>query len=145
MAVRRQAAAAPSARLLQRGRVDAVALAGRRWSVLEDMTEVASAAAAMHLDPLHSVARVARRGDGARVGRTREAGPARPAVELLLGAEELRAATRAEIAAGLVIVPELAAEGALGARLSEHAGLLERQLAAPLIIALVDRVVHGCW
>src|SRR5438270_6854479 len=58
-----------SARFLQRGRVDAVALAGWRGAVLEDVAEMAAAAAAVHLQPLHAVARIPLRGDRAGGGR----------------------------------------------------------------------------
>src|SRR5438309_4085605 len=132
-----------SARFLQRCRVDAVALAGWRGAVLEDVAQMAAAAAAVHLHPLHAVARIPLRGDGARVGRAREARPAGAALELVVGAEQLRAAARAHEAPRLVVVPQRSAEGALGALLAEHAILLERQLAAPLIVGLLDLLVHG--
>src|SRR5947208_10244194 len=77
-----------SARLLEGRRVDAVALAGGRRTVLEDVPEMSAAPPAMHLDPLHSVARVALRGHGAWIRGAREAWPAAAAFELLLGAEE---------------------------------------------------------
>src|SRR5260370_25682920 len=96
----------------------------------------------MHLDALHPVADVALGGDGAWVGGSREAGPAAAALELLLGAKELGAAARAKVAAGLVVVPERAGERALGGLLPKHAILLGRQLAAPLLVALLDLVVH---
>src|SRR5438067_10537580 len=97
----------------------------------------------MHPDRSHPVARVALGGDGAAVGRAREPRPAGAAVELGLGAEELGAAAGAEEAAGLVVVPERAGEGALGALLTENAVLLGRQLAAPLLVGLLYALVHG--
>src|SRR2546430_11658317 len=84
-----------SARFLQRCRVDAVALAGWRGAVLEDVAEMAAAAAAVHLHPLHAVARIPLRGHGARVGRAREAPPARAPLGLAAGPGQLRPAARA--------------------------------------------------
>src|SRR5467141_2922518 len=139
----RSSARLESARLLQRRRVDAVALAGRRGPVLEHVAEMTAAPAAVHLHPLHAVARIAFGGDGAGVRRAREARPAGAALELVVGAEQLRAAARAEEAPRLVIVPQRSTEGALGPLLAQHAILLERQLAAPLFVALLDLVVHG--
>src|SRR5581483_3935420 len=132
-----------SGRFLQGRRVDAVALPRWRRSVLEDVTEVAAALAAVDLDALHRVRGVALGGDRPGIGRAREAGPARAALELVLGAKELRAASGAEEAAGLVIVPERARERALRALLPQDAVLLRRQLAPPLLIALLQCVVHG--
>src|SRR5260370_31304454 len=96
----------------------------------------------MHLDALHPVADVALGGDGAWVGGSRDTGPAAAALELLPGAKELGAAARAKVAAGLVVIPERASERALGGLLAKHAILLGRQLAAPLLVALLDLVVH---
>src|SRR5260370_2817478 len=96
----------------------------------------------MHRDGLDPVADVARGGEGAWVGGSREAGPAAAALELLLGAKELGAAARAKVAAGLVVVPESAGKRTLGGLLPKHAILLGRQLAAPLLVALLDLLVH---
>src|SRR5947208_11748456 len=113
--------ARPSAYLLQRRRIDAIAFPCGIRTVLEDVPEVPTAAAAVHLDALHPVARVALGGAGARAGGAREARPPGAAVELVLGAEELGATASAEEAPRLVVVPEGAGEGALGAFLTEHA------------------------
>src|SRR6267143_2539814 len=139
----RSSARPRSARLLQRRRVDAVALAGRCGPVLEHVAEMSAAPAAVHLHALHAVARIALRGDRAGVGGAREARPPGAALELVVGAEQLGAAARAHEAPGLVIVPQRSAEGALGPLLAEHAVLLQRQLAAPLLLALLDLLVHG--
>src|SRR5438445_10273445 len=133
----------PSVPLLQRRRVDAVALARRCGPILEHVAEMAAAPTAVHLHPLHAVARIPCRGDRAGLGRAREAGPAGAALEFVVRAEQLGAASRAEEAARLVVVPKRAAEGALGPLLAEDAVLLGRQLAAPLFVAFLDLVVHG--
>ena len=64
--------------------------------------------------------------------RGEERGPAAVAVELLVAAEQLRAAGAARVDALGVVVPVLAGEGALGAGLAEHRVLLRGQPAAPL-------------
>src|SRR3954463_12338505 len=132
-----------SARLLQRRRIDAIALAGGRRPVLEDVPEMSAAAAAMHLDPLHPVARIAIRSHRARIPRPREARPAAAALELFLGAEELRSAARAEIPSRLVVVPQGAGEGALGAFLPQDPVLLGRQLAAPFFVCHMLRAARS--
>src|SRR3954463_4346723 len=45
---------------IQRHTVDAVALIGGRWAVVEDVAEMAAAAAAMHLGAGHAIAGVLR-------------------------------------------------------------------------------------
>src|SRR5690349_5154670 len=132
-----------SARLLQGRRVDAIALAGGRRAVLEDVAEMSAAAPAMHLDALHSVTAVALQTHRARIGGPCEARPAGAALELLLRPEQLGAAAGAEEPSGLVVVVESARERPLGALLPQHAVLLRRQLAAPLLVGLPDLVAHG--
>src|SRR5579863_7323214 len=61
---------------LETGRVDAVALAGRVRAVVENMPQMAPAAAAEHLDAVHAVAEVVARLDGALVRDIPEARPA---------------------------------------------------------------------
>src|SRR3989454_11799649 len=111
--------------------MDAVAPARGRRTILEAVPEVPAAPAAVHLAALHPVARVALGGDGARVGGTREARPTGAAVELVLGAEELRATAGAEEAPRLVVVPERAVDCAIGGFLTEQAVLVRGQLLPP--------------
>src|SRR4051794_13446940 len=97
---------------------------------------------AVHLHALHSVGRIAVRGNRTRIGGLREARPAAPALELLLGTEQLRAAAGAEVAPGPVIVPERSGECPLGALLAQDPVLLGRQLSAPLLVGLLDAISH---
>src|SRR4051794_22676604 len=108
-----------SARLLQRSRIDAVALAGGRRAVLEDVPEMSAAAAAMHFDALHPVAAVALRRDRACIRGPGEARPAGPALELVLRPEQLGAAACAQVLPRRVVVPERSAERALGRLLAQ--------------------------
>src|SRR6476659_8582862 len=86
----RPAAATSERRLLgdelHRHAVDAVAQAGRRRPVREDVAEMATAAAAMHLVAHHAVARVGRLFDRPRLGIV-ETRPAGAALEFLLADE----------------------------------------------------------
>src|SRR5690606_30907035 len=88
----------------QRRRVDAVAQAGGRRPVLEDVAEMRIAGRAQHLDAAHAMARVHAPRDPALVDRRPPAGPAAARLVLALGCEQRRAAAHAEIASGLVVV-----------------------------------------
>jgi hypothetical protein len=46
------------------GRVDAIALAGRLRTIVEDMPQMAAAATATHLDSVHAIAEILKRLDG---------------------------------------------------------------------------------
>ena len=112
---RAASAALPLLRLgLERDRVDAVALAGRGGPVVEEVAEVAAATAAGDLGAPHPVRAVGLGGDGLRVGRRGEAGPAGPGVELGVRRKQLGAAAGAEIGGVVVGVPVGAREGPLG-------------------------------
>src|SRR5690606_34530891 len=75
-------------REVERDAVDAVAQAGGRWAVVEDVTEMAATGGAKHLGADHAVAAVGpfldRAGD-----RLVEAGPAGAALELLAALEQI--------------------------------------------------------
>src|SRR6185312_13928934 len=74
-------------------------------------------------------------------GRLVEARPARAGIELGRGIEHRRAAADAGIRAVIVMVPELAGEGALGAVLARHLVLLGSQLFPPFGIVFFDLVL----
>ena len=94
--------------------VDAVAQAGGRRAVREDMAEMAAAIGAMDLDAVHAVAAILRGADSA-LKRLVEARPAGAALEFLAGLEQLLVATGAGEGAGALLVVERAGAGALGA------------------------------
>src|SRR5579859_7727791 len=130
---------------IHRDAVDAVAQVGRRRAVVEDVAEVAAAAAAMHLGADHAVAAVGRRFHGAFDGVV-EARPAGAAVEFLLADEQRLAAADAGEGAGTLFVIEGAAAGRLGAVLAHHPVLLRREQASPFGIAVGDGIAlrfHG--
>src|SRR5437763_4218607 len=101
------------------------------------MPEVAAAAAAMHLGAGHEKAAVGV-GLDRILERGKEARPSRAAVEFRAGVEQRLAASGAVINSGAVLLVERARPGALGAMLAQHPVLLGRQLAAPLLVALLD-------
>src|SRR5205807_7587959 len=112
--------------LAQRRGVDAVAKARRRRPVGEDVAEVGIAARAAHFGAHHAVGAVGDLLDRSAFDRLPERRPARPGLELLAAREQRRVADDAVVRAGLMVVPEASAEGALG-----------RLLAG-------DRVLLGC-
>src|SRR5439155_2772932 len=80
--------------------------------------------------------------DAALVGRLPDAGPARSGVVLGVRAEQLRAAPRTPVHAGIVLVPVRAAEGPLGAFLPEHVELLRQEPLSPLLLRPLDSFGH---
>src|SRR5689334_10784722 len=82
---------------VERERVDAVALAGRRGPVREDVAEVGVARPAADLDPPHPVRVVLLQLDRVLGDRLEEARPARPRLELGMRAEQLRSARAAAV------------------------------------------------
>src|ERR1035437_2490419 len=128
----------------ERERVDAVALPGGAWAVVEDVSEVPAAGAAHDLCPAHEQAVVRSQLDRLRDGRLGEAPPAGAGVELRVRREEHRRAGRAAVLAGSLVVDVVAGEGRLGAGLAQHVVLGRRELLAPLLLGLLDlRLIGG--
>ena len=119
--------------------VHAVTQAGRRRAVREDVAEVGVAAAAQHFgaDVVHAPIRDGR--DVFVVGRFQEARPAGAGIELRSRIEERLPTADADVGRIVVVVPERAGAGALGAALAGHAVLLRRQNLPPFCISL-DRL-----
>src|SRR5438105_8411897 len=92
------------------------------------------AACAAHLHPHHPVAAVDLLGHAALAGRTREAGPAGPRVELGGGVEEGLAAADAAVDALLVVIPVHAGERPLGGPAAGDGVLLRGQSGALLVL-----------
>src|SRR5262245_26598500 len=117
--------------------VHAVAQAGRRRAVLEDMAEMAAAAAAVHLGAGHEPAVVHGRADRVVDWRP-EARPAGAALILGLGGVQGQLAAGADECPGALLSVQRACAGALGAVLAQHVELLRRQPLAPLRLAVGD-------
>src|SRR5690606_15438965 len=107
-------------------------------AVREHVSEVAAAAAAVHLRAHHAVAAIDARADGA-VDRLEEARPAGAALELRAAPEERLAAAGARERALPLLVKQRARAGALRRVPAQHSVLLRRQQAAPLLVRLLDR------
>src|SRR5215212_10727529 len=122
---------------LQRGGIDAVALAGRVRAVREDMAEVATAVGAQDLRSNHPMARVGLLLDRVLRRGGRERGPAAAGVVLRVRLEKLYAAPGAAVGPGLENVVVLVDERRFGALLPQHVVLLGRQLSPPLGVGLL--------
>src|ERR1035438_6126231 len=79
---------------LEGKRVDAVALTGGSGAVGEDVAEVTATVGTGDLGPTHAERAVVVFHDDPVVDRLGEAGPTRPRVELVVGAEQLGATDR---------------------------------------------------
>src|SRR5262249_38462246 len=115
---------------------------GRRRAVLEDVAEMAAAAAAMHLGAGHAVAVVGQGFDRALL-RIVEARPAGAALEFLLRGEQRLPAAGAGEGAGALLMVERAAARRLGAVAAHHPILLGRQELPPFRVGVGYRVVLG--
>src|SRR5918996_4640739 len=85
---------------LERRSVHAIAKAGRRRTVGEDMAEMCIAPGATHLGAAHEQGTVLVFADGVLGDRSVKARPAGAGIELSLGTEQWRAAAHATIDAG---------------------------------------------
>ena len=122
----------------ERDAVHAVAQAGRRRAVIEDMAEMAATLGAMDFLAHHVHRAVAVGRDGRVLQRRPEARPAGVAVELGLGGEQRELATGAGEGAGAVLLVERARIGALGALPPQHRILGGRQQGAPFRVGMRD-------
>jgi len=123
---------------IERHTIHAVALAGGLRTIVEDVAEMAAAAAAMHLGSGRKKAAVGF-GVNRLIERRPEARPTRPAVEFGIRGEERLAATGTVVDAGAVLFVERARPGAFGPVLPQHPVLRGCQLLPPLILAQRNR------
>src|SRR6266481_8266209 len=121
----------------QRKAVHAVAQAGRLRSVVENVTEMAAAAAAMNFGPQHPQGPVFGLADRVleRLIKTRPAGAA---LEFRLRSEQRQVAAGAGEDALAMLPEQRARSRTLGALLAQDVLLLRRQLRAPFRIGLFD-------
>src|SRR5580704_18518188 len=114
---------------------------GRR-AVVEDVAEMAAAAAAVHFGALHAPAAVGGGIDRARL-RIVKTRPAGAALEFLLRGEQRLPAADAGERAGALFVIEGAAARPLGAVLAHDVELLGREQLLPLGFGVRDGIVLG--
>src|SRR5712671_4930253 len=105
---------------VHRDRVEAVALAGRRRAIGEDVAEVAATAGASDLGAGHAVAMVLDERDLGAVDRLEEAGPAGARLELRLRREKRQSAQAADVGPLLLVVDQVAAKRWLGAVIQQY-------------------------
>src|SRR5260221_4833789 len=116
----------------KRGRVDAVAQALRRRSVVEDVAEVRAGRTRSNFVTRHEKLVVGASRHPRRVDGLREARPAGPGFEFVGGAEEGLTADDIDVEPGLVVVPELVAKRRLGRLVLGDLVLERRQPASQL-------------
>src|SRR6185437_10984123 len=120
--------------------VHAITLAGGRRAVREQVPQMPTAAAAMHLGADHEKAAVLM-GLHRIVQRREEARPAGAALELGAGGEQLLATPRTHECAAPLFDVQRAGAGPFRAVLAQHGELLRRQLPPPLLLAVLHREV----
>src|SRR5438093_1643575 len=104
----------------QRGRVHAVALAGRRRPVVEDVPQVRVGVRGADLGARREEPAVLPLANVPGLERSREARPARPGLVLVERAEDRLARDDVDVDAGPVVVPVLVLEGRLGTLVLRH-------------------------
>src|SRR4030088_605828 len=126
----------------QRKAIHAVAQAGRLRPIVEDVTEMAAAAAAVNFGPQHPKGAVFGLADGVaeRLIKTRPAGAA---LEFRLRGEQRQVAAGAGEDALAMLFEQRARSRTLGALLAQDFILLRRQLGAPFRIGLFDLELLG--
>src|SRR6185312_7875141 len=132
---RRNAASGRFRDELERHAIDAIAQAGRRRTIFEDVAKMTAAAAAMHLVAHHAVAGIGVGFDGAG-NRIVEARPPSTALELEFGGKQRLIAGGAMEGPRALLVEERAASRHLRAVLSHDLVLLGRENLAPLGFAV---------
>src|ERR1700687_5821600 len=121
----------------QRKAVHAVAQAGRLRPIVENVTEMAAAAAAVDFGPQHPKGAVFGLADGV-VERLIKTRPAGAALEFRLRGEQRQVAAGAGEDALAMLLEQRARSRTLGALLAQDLILLRRQLRAPFRIGLFD-------
>lgn len=116
----------------QTHRVDAVAPAGRLWTIIEHVAQVGSAAAACGLGAHHAERLVLVVGDSLLPLRLEKARPATAAREFAVRLEKYIAANSTSVSADAFEIPVLPREGPLGALLESDVVKVFRQKLLPL-------------
>src|ERR1700722_13936522 len=127
---------------IHRHAVDAIAQVRGRRAVVEDVAEMAAAAAAVHLGAHHAPAAIGYGLDRAGL-RIVEAWPAGAALELLLRAEQRLLAAGAVERAGALLVIERTAARPFGAVLAHDVELLGREQLLPLGFRMRHGILLG--
>src|SRR5262249_19879089 len=110
---------------VEAGGINAIALPGRSWAIVEDMAQMAAAAAAPYLDPMHAIAEILERLDRSGFHIVKR-GPATARIEFRLCGEQQLIAARTAVGPVLLQVPVFPSEGALGPGFAQNVLLLGR-------------------
>src|SRR5580704_12166311 len=121
----------------QREAIHAIAQAGRLRTIVEDVAEMAAAAAAVNFGTQHAEGTVLRLAHGI-LERLVEARPAGAAFELGVGGEQRQVAAGACEGALAMLLQQRARARPLGALLAQDLVLLRRELRAPLGVGFLD-------
>src|SRR4051812_37778692 len=131
--------ASPLRRLeLQRDAVHAVAIAGRRGPIGEDVSEMPAAVGTVDLDARHAVGGIGGGPDGA-FNRSIKARPAGPALVFRLRGEERLPATGAAERSGALLLEQWTGAAVLGAVFAQDVELLRREERLPVGFGLCFR------
>ena len=129
----------------ERGGIYAVSQAGRLWAVFEDVSEVATAAVAMHFGPLHSVTGIDGAAEVFRSDRSVEAWPASTGIVLLFAREERGLATCADEDSWSFAVPIGIAEWWFRAVLAKYPVTVSVEQTLPFLVTLLISARRGCF
>ena len=109
-----------------------MAIAGRRRSIIEDMTEVRVAACAQNFDANHTVTSILMRLHILSRHRLEETWPTRSLLKFVGGREERKSAAYAAVNTLAMVIEQRSAKGCLGALAAGNLELLACQLCPPL-------------
>src|SRR4029077_7264590 len=126
-----------------RGRVNAIALAGRGRAVVKNVTQMRVALAAADFGPFHAERAIRFLGNVLVVDWLGKAGPAAAAVEFIERREKRLPADNIDINSGAMIIPILVAKRRFGAALLGHVILLRRELLFQLLGRRLGRSLIG--
>lgn len=128
---------------VQGGGIDAVALAGWGWPVVEDVAEVASIEAAMDLGARNAVACVGGGADIVIHQRFPETWPTGARIILVGAAEERDLCARKHVDSFALVVPVAVTEWRFGPGLAHNMVLFRSEQPAPLFLCAGDFEVAG--
>jgi hypothetical protein len=133
-ALRRRGAECSARHELQRNTIHAITEASRLGPIVENVSEVASAAVTMNLGADQEKEAAVLRCFDCPLDRSPEAWPTRFAIELGAGGEQRQVAPSTYIGARSVFLIERACPGTLGVVPAEHRGLFTGKLTPPFLV-----------
>src|ERR1019366_3333964 len=126
----------------ERGRVNAKAQPGWRWTIRENMTKVCRALFAAHFHACHAVTGVGSRHDVFGFIGLPKTRPSAAGIEFGCGIKQGVAATHAAINSRIMAIPICTCKRCLGAALATYLVLLRREFVAPFGIGFCNWCSH---